>query len=225
MRRGFTLIELLVVIAVVALLIGLLLPALASARESGRATVCLANLRGIHDACRAYADVSRGYSPALGQPYTELPNWALVVQAGSGLGGATANELFTTRSALICPTVRAYYGSGMQRTYGINVTGHGGLPGDPDSYDVPGRPSHIRMDLVDRPWERVLVIDSSLPPPTPDAPPPTRTSSVIDFRLTAHLAERVGRFHAGRGFIQGVAFDGSARSYPDVPEAWREPLP
>lgn len=54
-RRGFTLIELLVVIAIIALLIGILLPSLATAREATRRTVCLTNLRGIGQAAFQYA--------------------------------------------------------------------------------------------------------------------------------------------------------------------------
>ena len=52
--RGFTLIELLVVIAIIALLIGLMVPALGSARERGRETQCLANLRSVGQGLVAY---------------------------------------------------------------------------------------------------------------------------------------------------------------------------
>src|SRR5438105_2197675 len=46
-RAGFTLIELLVVVAIIALLISILLPAFAGAREQGRKTMCAANMHQI----------------------------------------------------------------------------------------------------------------------------------------------------------------------------------
>lgn len=53
-RRGFTLIELLVVVAIVAILISIVLPALAAAREAGKQTRCLANMREIARAMTLY---------------------------------------------------------------------------------------------------------------------------------------------------------------------------
>lgn len=52
--RAFTLIELLVVVAIIALLVAVLLPALARAREQGRIAVCLANMHTISNAQAAY---------------------------------------------------------------------------------------------------------------------------------------------------------------------------
>jgi len=86
MKRAFTLIELLVVMVIIALLVGLLLPALARAKEEARKTQCRSNLRQIGLATMMYASDNGGYlattyGSAAGLSY-EAMNWAEVATEG-----------------------------------------------------------------------------------------------------------------------------------------------
>jgi len=62
-RKGFTLIELLVVVAIIALLISILLPSLARAREIAKRAVCASNMRGVGQGMKVYANDNFDWYP------------------------------------------------------------------------------------------------------------------------------------------------------------------
>lgn len=62
-NQAFTLVELLVVIGIIAVLIGILLPALAHAREAANRAACLSNQRQLYQALSIYANQSKDQIP------------------------------------------------------------------------------------------------------------------------------------------------------------------
>ena len=68
-RRAFTLIELLVVISIIALLVGILLPALGAARRTARTVKCLSNMRQVETAHWAYVTDNDGWLINAGLPH------------------------------------------------------------------------------------------------------------------------------------------------------------
>jgi prepilin-type N-terminal cleavage/methylation domain-containing protein/prepilin-type processing-associated H-X9-DG protein len=128
-RRAFTLVELLVVISIIGMLMAMLLPAVQSARESGRANTCRNNMRNLGLATIQYETTRKeypGYNNDLSPLTTREPNdnrsWAFVLLPyldhrsmfdqyltkdanGAPDAGGTPNEdIEATLEVTICPS-------------------------------------------------------------------------------------------------------------------------
>lgn len=101
-KSGFTLVELLVVISIIALLMGILTPALASARRSAYKTACKQNLHGCAIGFRMYMDDNRNYMPKIyNMPNSTVPDDVNSVSLYAALG-----KYISGKEALKCPADR-----------------------------------------------------------------------------------------------------------------------
>lgn len=172
-KKAFTLIELMVVVGIISILIAILLPSLARAREASKGVQCLSNLRQIGIAYYTYATDQNGvglFGPRVGVP-TRYWNHALDPTAPGGpiVHRGILTPYLVTQEVEICPSAVGVLnhqpGSPPIWTNAIVRAESISYLANPNDRAWHGQVFYQRLDEIEVPSDTVGLYDAARPSP------------------------------------------------------------
>jgi prepilin-type processing-associated H-X9-DG protein len=162
-RRAFGLVELIVVMGVIAVLVGILLPSLASARESANRAKCLSNLRQLSLAFTAYLNDNKGRFPRPAQNAVQTQeDWVYFQSWRDPAEGVIAKYLGQPFNPAVyrCPsddpaTHRKFTFDSLTVQYPYSYTVNEAI------CRIEWRGATLRVNQVRNPSEKILLIDEA----------------------------------------------------------------